>query len=69
VWHHPSPNLALSAQNFDQVYLKYFDLEASYLLNDYKTIKRTQESASSHRTLAFKVASSLLLASALSARR
>jgi hypothetical protein len=37
------------------VFLRYFNLEDSYLIKDYKTIKLTQESATSHRTLAFKV--------------
>jgi len=38
------------------VFLKYFDLEDSYLIKDFKTIKLTQECSTSHRTLAFKVA-------------
>jgi len=38
------------------VFLQYFNLEDSYLIKDHKTIKLTQECATSHRTLAFKVA-------------
>eukprot|EP00960_Hanusia_phi_P029221 747845-Hanusia_phi.AAC.6 len=37
-------------------YLRYFDLEDSYMVGDHATIVMSQESATSHRTLAFKVA-------------
>ena len=39
------------------IFLRYFNLEDSYLIKDHKTIKLTQECATSHRTLAFKVRS------------